>query len=109
VGDRARGDEAAGRRHPLHPLLGSADLRDRVDRGEVRHAVVRAADTPEVRRLPGDYTRIAVGGGRRVQWRRWSTGAGESGAAVGGWLAYERAYDAAPDFVPDGPPDRVNR
>ncbi|MEW1865611.1 AMP-binding protein [Streptomyces sp. NBC_00669] len=70
---------------PATPLLGPADLRDRIDRGGARHAVVRAADTGKFADVPGDYTRIAVGG------------------ATGPWRAYEDAYAADPVFVPDGP------
>ncbi|MER6358661.1 AMP-binding protein [Streptomyces sp. NPDC001634] len=70
---------------PATPLLGPADLRDRVDRGRVRHVVVRAEDTAKFDEVPGRYTRIAVGG------------------APEAWRAYEQAYTADADFVPDGP------
>ena len=50
---------------PATPLLGPADLRDRVERGRVRHVLVRAEDTAKFDEVPGDYTRIAVGGARR--------------------------------------------
>jgi acetyl-CoA synthetase len=70
---------------PCTPLLGPADLRDRIGRGGARHAVVRAADTPKFEDVPGDYTRIAVGG------------------ATSPWLAYEEAYAVPPGFEPDGP------
>ncbi|MFD1659529.1 AMP-binding protein [Streptomyces caeni] len=70
---------------PATPLLGPADLRDRVDRGRVRHVVVRSGDAAKFDDVPGDYTRIAVGG------------------APEGWRAYEEAYAAGADFVPDGP------
>ncbi|MFC4031064.1 AMP-binding protein [Streptomyces polygonati] len=70
---------------PATTLLGPADLRDRVERGEARHVVVRAAETAKFDEVPGDYTRIAVGG------------------AVPGWLAYAAAYDAAPGFTPEAP------
>ncbi|MGR6973571.1 AMP-binding protein [Streptomyces cynarae] len=70
---------------PATPLLGPADLRDRVDRGRVRHVIVRAEDTGKFAEVPGDYTRIAVGG------------------APEGWWAYEDAYAADADFEPDGP------
>jgi acetyl-CoA synthetase len=70
---------------PATPLLGPADLRDRVDRGRVRHVVVRSEDTAKFDDVPGDYTRIAVGG------------------APEGWRAYEDAYAADVDFAPDGP------
>jgi len=69
---------------PATPLLGPADLRDRVERGGVRHTVARTADTAKFDEVPGDYTRIAVGG------------------APSGWLAYEDAYRAEPGFTPDG-------
>ncbi|MGW5215853.1 AMP-binding protein [Streptomyces sp. NPDC004051] len=71
---------------PATPLLGPADLRDRVDRGRVRHVIVRAADTAKFDEVPGDYTRIAVG-----------AGAGDA------WLPYEDAHGAAEHFAPDGP------
>jgi acetyl-CoA synthetase len=69
---------------PATPLLGPADLRDRIDRGQARHVIARAADTGKFAEVPGDYTRIAVGG------------------ATTPWLAYEDAYAADPVFVPDG-------
>ena len=77
---------------PATPLLGPADLRDRIDRGEARHAIVRAADTAKFADVPGDYTRIAVGG-----------------AAPAPWLAYEDAYAADPASPPTASPGRVTR
>ncbi|WP_143660776.1 AMP-binding protein, partial [Streptomyces fradiae] len=47
---------------PATPLLGPADLRDRVERGRARHVIVRAADTAKFDEVPGEYTRIVVGG-----------------------------------------------
>ncbi|MER5214280.1 AMP-binding protein [Streptomyces sp. NPDC002838] len=70
---------------PATPLLGPADLRDRVERGQVRHVIVRAEDTGKFDDVPGGYTRIAVGG------------------APAGWLPYEDAYAAPAGFTPDGP------
>src|SRR6478735_1744339 len=58
---------------PATPLLGPADLRDRVGRGKVRHVLVRSADTAKFDEVPGDYTRIAVGDD------------------VDGWLSYSGA------------------
>ncbi|WP_037908433.1 AMP-binding protein [Actinacidiphila yeochonensis] len=75
---------------PATPLLGTADLRDRIDRGQARHAIVRAADTAKFDEVPGDYTRIAVG-------------PGAAGGAGPGWLAYEDARTADAGFTPDGP------
>ncbi|EST38141.1 AMP-dependent synthetase [Streptomycetaceae bacterium MP113-05] len=70
---------------PATPLLGPADLQDRISRGQARHVIVRAQDTAKFTDVPGDYTRIAVGGGDRE------------------WLDYAEAYDASPVFEPDGP------
>ncbi|MDT9682790.1 AMP-binding protein [Streptomyces sp. TRM76323] len=80
---------------PATPLLGPADLRDRVERGRARHVIVRAADTAKFDDVPGEYTRIAVGA---------PVGCAPGGAA-GGWAPYEEAYTADPAFVPDGPTD----
>lgn len=72
---------------PATPLLGPADLADRIARGRARHVVVRAGDTAKFADVPGDYTRIAVGG-----------------APPGGqWLAYEDSGTAPAGFTPDGP------
>ncbi|WP_184351302.1 AMP-binding protein [Streptomyces olivoverticillatus] len=71
---------------PATPLLGPADLTDRIGRGEARHVIVRAADTGKFAQVPGGYTRIAVGGTDEA-----------------GWLAYEDAYAADESFTPDGP------
>ncbi|MFI1467729.1 AMP-binding protein [Streptomyces wuyuanensis] len=70
---------------PATPLLGPVDLRDRIERGRVRHVIVRTDDTAKFDEVPGDYTRIAVGGGAT------------------GWLPYEDAYAAPEAFEPDGP------
>ncbi len=70
---------------PATPLLGPADLTDRIERGAARHVVVRATDAAKFDEVPGDYTRVSVGG------------------APAGWLRYEDAYSASEDFTPDGP------
>ncbi|HEV2779314.1 MAG TPA: AMP-binding protein [Actinophytocola sp.] len=69
---------------PASTLLGAADLRDRVERGRARHVVARAVDAPKFADVPGDYTRIAVGG------------------PIEGWLDYADADQLSVDFVPDG-------
>jgi len=71
---------------PATPMLGPADLRDRIDRGEARHVVVRDDDVDKFADVPGDYTRIAVGPSH-----------------PDGWLDYSAAYDAPAEFTPDGP------
>lgn len=69
---------------PATPLLGPADLRDRVDRGRVRQVIARAQDTAKFDEVAGDYTRITVGGSRP------------------GWRSYEEAHAADSAFEPDG-------
>lgn len=70
---------------PSTPLLGTADLNDRVRRGEVSHVIVRAADTVKFDAVEGAYQRIVVGGVRP------------------GWVNYGDSYAAPTDFVPEGP------
>ncbi len=72
---------------PATPLLGPADLADRVERGGARHVVVRAEDTGKFADVPGDYTRIAVG----------------AAPTESGWLDYADADRAPEAFTPDGP------
>ncbi|MDX2523550.1 AMP-binding protein [Streptomyces europaeiscabiei] len=69
---------------PATPLLGPADLRDRVERGRVKHVIVRAEDAPKFEDVPGRYTRTTVGG------------------TVDGWRPYGEAYAAAARFEPNG-------
>ncbi|AXE23676.1 AMP-dependent synthetase [Streptomyces globosus] len=70
---------------PATPLLGTADLRDRIERGRVRHVIVRAEDTGKFDTAPGTYTRIAAGP-----------------EAPSGWRRLADMYGAEPDFTPDG-------
>ncbi|WOX21257.1 AMP-binding protein [Streptomyces solicathayae] len=65
---------------PATPLLGPADLRDRVERGRARHVIVRSEDTAKFADVPGNYTPIAVG------------------ERVPDWIAYEEAYGACAPF-----------
>lgn len=46
---------------PATMLLTSADLRDRVERGEVKHVIAASAVTGAFTSVEGDFTRIAVG------------------------------------------------
>jgi acetyl-CoA synthetase len=69
---------------PATPLLGAADLRDRLDRGGARHVVVGSANTGKFDGVSGGYTRIAVG------------------SDVDGWLRYADAYGEPARFEPDG-------
>ncbi|MCX5279864.1 MULTISPECIES: AMP-binding protein [unclassified Streptomyces] len=70
---------------PATPLLGPADLADRVERGRVRHVIVRTEDAAKFDAVPGRYTRVTVGG------------------AHPGWQSYEDAAAADSAFEPDGP------
>ncbi len=70
---------------PATTLLGPDDLVDRVERGGARHVVTTAADAGKFAAVPGDYTRIAVGG------------------RVDGWLDYGASEAAPADFSLDGP------
>ena len=70
---------------PASTLLGPADLRDRVERGNARHVVVRDADTGKFADVAGDYTRVAVG------------------RPTEGWESFADAYSADEAFSPDEP------
>ena len=68
---------------PATALLTPDDLRDRIDRGNVRHVVAASAYAPKFDGVTGDYTRICVG------------------APVSGWVSHDAA-DAHPStFAPD--------
>lgn len=70
---------------PATSLLTADDLRDRLERGQVRHVVTDAAQTGKFEQLAGDYGRICVG------------------AAPAGWQSFESSVDAPTDFTADGP------
>ncbi|MEU2559898.1 AMP-binding protein [Streptomyces longispororuber] len=104
---------------PATPLLGPADLRDRIERGRARHVVVRAEDTAKFDAVPGEYTRIVVGapaapgsgasavpgGGASAVPGGGVPAAPASGASAvpgRGWVSYD-GVDGAPDtYTPDG-------
>jgi acetyl-CoA synthetase len=69
---------------PATTLLNRNDLVDRFARGRTRHVIVGADAAAKFAELPGDYTRISVGGD------------------APGWRRYEEAYAAAAEFAPDG-------
>ena len=69
---------------PATTLLTRNDLVDRFARGRTRHVIVGADAAAKFAELPGDYTRIAVGGD------------------APGWRRYEESYAAAAEFAPDG-------
>jgi acetyl-CoA synthetase len=69
---------------PAATLLETEDLRDRLNRGGVRHAIVESAHTSKFATLSGDYMRICLGG------------------RVTGWRSLEDAYHHREPFIPDG-------
>jgi acetyl-CoA synthetase len=69
---------------PATTLLSHDDLLDRFTRGRVRHVVAGANNVGKFADLPGEYTRIAVGG------------------PASGWHAWEAGYEAPAQFAPDG-------
>ncbi|MEV5508315.1 AMP-binding protein [Streptomyces orinoci] len=79
---------------PATPLLGPADLTDRITRGRARHVLVRAEDTGKFAQVPGDYTRIAVGD---------RTPVAGGGAPAASWRRYADSAGASEEFTPDGP------
>jgi acetyl-CoA synthetase len=70
---------------PATTLLAADDLRDRLERGNVRHVVTGPGNAAKFAELPGDYSRICVGG------------------TAPGWIPFEEAYRHDPVFTPDGP------
>jgi acetyl-CoA synthetase len=69
---------------PATSLLTTGDLRDRLDRGAVRHVVTASSLTGKFAALEGDYTRVTVG------------------EPVAGWHRLEDADAAGEAFEPDG-------
>ncbi|TGB05618.1 AMP-binding protein [Streptomyces sp. MZ04] len=72
---------------PATPLLGTVDLRDRIERGRARHVITRGEDVEKFAGVPGTYTRTVVG----------------ADAPSEGWLSYTDTASATQDFEPDGP------
>ncbi|HEX8827712.1 MAG TPA: AMP-binding protein, partial [Xanthobacteraceae bacterium] len=60
------------------------DLTDRFARGQIRHVIASTDAAAKFADLPGNYTRIVVGGD------------------VPGWISFERCYAASAHFAPDG-------
>ena len=69
---------------PATTLLNRDDLLDRFARGRVRHVVAGVDNAGKFGELPGDYTKIVVGG------------------AAPGWADWEAGYEASARFEPDG-------
>ncbi|HKV13057.1 MAG TPA: AMP-binding protein [Thermoanaerobaculia bacterium] len=69
---------------PATTLLTPADLEDRIERGGIRHVITDVSDTGKLAHIPGDISKITVGG------------------AAAGWISYEDAASASPHFEPGG-------
>ncbi len=69
---------------PATTLLAPPDLRDRIDRGDMRHVITDRPGTDKFVSVPGAYSRIVVGG------------------VLEGWNSYSGADDASPHFEPNG-------
>ena len=69
---------------PATGLLTTEDLRDRLERGRVRHVIAGSAHTEKFARLEGDYTRVCVGAPKQ------------------GWLPFDLAREQSSAFTPDG-------
>jgi acetyl-CoA synthetase len=69
---------------PATSLLTPEDLRDRLDRGAVRHVVTDVAGAEKLRAIGGHYSRTVVG------------------EKVPGWTPYERVYDESSVFLAKG-------
>ena len=70
---------------PASTLLAADDLRDRLERGQVKHVVAGVAHAAKFEQAPGAYTRTVVGGDAR------------------GWRSFAEAEATSTSFTPDGP------
>jgi len=68
---------------PATTLLTPEDLKDRLERGQVRHVIAGAAHAGKFDTLAGNYSRISVGG------------------SVAGWTEFEKGYQQTAAFTPD--------
>jgi acetyl-CoA synthetase len=66
---------------PATSLLTPEDLRDRLDRGAVRHVVTEATGAEKLRAIGGDYSRTVVG------------------EQVPGWTPYDHVYEQSSVFL----------
>ena len=70
---------------PAATMLDAVDLRDRLNRGDVRHAIVGSGHAGKFDALGGEYSRICVG------------------QDVAGWRSLEDADQHCGSFAPNGP------
>lgn len=69
---------------PTTMLVSGADLADRLERGRIKHVVAQASEAHKFEALPGNYTRIAVGG------------------ALEGWRDFASCDEVVSVFTPEG-------
>lgn len=69
---------------PTTMLVSTADLADRMERGNIRHVIAQASEAKKFETLAGGYTRIAVGG------------------APSGWRDFDECRKVTTRFMPDG-------
>ena len=69
---------------PASTLLQPVDLTDRIARGQVRHVITDTSQLEKFGEVPGEWTRIVVGG------------------AADGWHSYADAFSGPAEFTPDG-------
>jgi acetyl-CoA synthetase len=74
---------------PTTTLVSTDDLRDRFDRGAVRHVISTASAVSKFEVFDGPYTRVAVGA--------------EAGAIVPGWHDYAGSRGESDAFQPESP------
>jgi acetyl-CoA synthetase len=87
---------------PATTLLQTADLADRIERGDVRHVITDTAQIPKFAGVPGEWTRIAVATGTGTASVA-PAGSLPAGAVPAGWHAYDDSREKPADFIPDGP------
>ena len=73
---------------PATTLLASADVADRIERGEVRHVITESAQAGKFAGISGDWTKIAVP-------------AAADAPAPEGWTSYSESHDTAEEFAAD--------
>src|SRR5271170_7165836 len=78
---------------PASTLLQPGDLVDRIARGQVRHVITDTSQLVKFGEVPGEWTRIVVGG---------ATEGAEGAEGAEGWHAYADAFGAPAEFTPDG-------
>lgn len=85
---------------PTTTLMGPADLRDRVERGNARWVAVGPANIGKFSEVPGDYTLIEVDGGPSAAVE---PPAAQPAAVEPRVLRYADSAAVASDFTPDAP------